>query len=389
MIWTPNEDRKLVAAVRKATSIDAAIVAAQLALPHKRITYPAVKSRLARMGESPLSRLLAHVDTSEDVAALRAKGRLAELEAKNRALVAALSAKDEELASFRLVAREGRPIEVPKKVAGKQRTGVPVAVFSDWHVEEVVTPESVNGLNEYNLEIADKCIDRCAEAYEWMLRDARFDCRTGVVALLGDLLSGYIHPELVENNALSPQDAMVWLLDRLERMLRRIVATTVLEKIIVVCVSGNHGRATEKIRVSTRESNSNEQVIYQTLARVLRDEPRLEFRIATSQWLELDVMGYRIAFTHGDSFNYGGGVGGVSIPIRRGIAREFAGRQVHQYVMGHFHTRQDFGDIQINGSMIGYSPYSQRIHAAPEPRQQSWFMVDASRGKCFSAPIWL
>jgi len=267
---------------------------------------------------------------------------------------------------------------------------MPLAIFSDWHVEEEVDPAKVNGLNVYNLDIADRCIDKLAEAYVAMIDDSpRFDCRTGVICLLGDLFSGHIHPELLETTALAPQQTMVWLIDRVERMLRKIAATTHLERIVVACVSGNHGRATEKIRVSTREANSNEQVIYQTLARLLRDEPRFEFRIALGQWLELDVMSYQIAATHGDSFQYGGGVGGMSIPIRRGIARQFQGRDFHQYLMGHFHQRQDFGDIQLNGSMIGYGSYSQWLHARPEPRQQAWFMIDSERGKSLSTSLWM
>ena len=321
----------------------------------------------------------------------RMRAKLSAMEARAKKLVAELSAKDEELASYKLIARGPILIEPPKKVGGTQRIGVPVMMCSDWHVEEPVYPLTVNGLNEYNLDIAEQCIDKMAEAFAAMLLDSpRFDCRTAIVALIGDLISGYIHEELVEANFLSPQEAMIWLLDRLEKMLRKILALCPnLDKIIVTCNSGNHGRATIKQRVSTRESNSLEMVVYQSLARMFKDEPRLQFVFAHGEWIELDVMGFTMAFTHGDSFQSGGGVGGISIPIRRGIARQFTGRKIHQVCMGHFHQRQDFGDIQVNGSMIGYGPYSQRIHAAPEPRQQSWFMIDSSRGKSLSAPIWL
>lgn len=319
----------------------------------------------------------------------RFKEKVSILEGRTKRLIAELAAKEDELRDYKMLWRPPQPIEEPKRVGATQRCGVPLMVLSDWHVEEPVDPAKVNGLNEYNLAIADGCIAKIPDAFEWLLRDARYDCRTAIIALLGDLISGFIHPELIENNELSPQDTMVWLLDRLERMFRKILALTTLEKIIVPCTSGNHGRATEKQRVSTRESNSNEQVVYQTLARVLRDEPRIEFNIAQGQWVELDVMGFGIACTHGDSFQYGGGVGGMSIPIRRGIAREFAGRRFHQYLMGHFHQRQDFGDVQINGSLIGYSPYSQRIHAAPEKRQQSFFMIDSKHGKSITAPVWV
>jgi hypothetical protein len=200
-------------------------------------------------------------------------------------------------------------------------------------------------------------------------------------------MSGYIHDELVESNALSPTETVVWLQERIERMLRSIAATTSLERIIVPCNSGNHGRTTDKIRVSTREGNSYEWLLYQTLAKRLSDDPRFEFQIAEGEWLYLDVMGFQLAFTHGDSFRYGGGVGGVSIPLRKGVNEMRKHRPVHHVSLGHFHTRQDFGDISINGSMIGVSPYSIRIHAPPERRQQSWYLVDSEYGKCLSAPI--
>lgn len=327
---------------------------------------------------------------AEDVAAWRVRQQLEAIATRNKMLVEALASKEDELAAYKALDRAPKPIKKPKKVGRTQRVGVPVLLCSDWHVEEPVDPKKVNGLNEYNLDIAARCIEKLARAYADMISDSpRFDCRTGVVWLGGDLMSGAIHPELLEANELSPQEAQLWLLDRLERMLRTIAELTKLERIVVPCNSGNHGRATEKQRVSTREANSNEMVVYQTLARLFRSDSRFEFVIADGEWVELDVLGFTHAFTHGDSFNYGGGVGGISIPIRRGIARQFQGRKIHQVCMGHFHTRQDFGDIQINGSMIGYGPYSQRIHAAPEPRQQSWFMIDSERGKCLSAPIWL
>lgn len=313
-------------------------------------------------------------------------------EARSRAdgLLKDLAAAEDELALYKAISRPPRPIaKPPKREYSGRRCGVPVMLCSDWHVEEPVDPAKVGGLNEYSLDIAAKCIDKLGHAYADMLEDLpRFECREGVIWLGGDLLSGYIHPELLEGNALSPLETIDWLTDKIEAMLRTVLARTSLERLIVPCNSGNHGRTTEKQRVSTREGNSYENALYRTLARIFKGEPRVEFAIAQGEWLELDVMGHTLAFTHGDSFNYGGGVGGLSIPIRRGIARQFQGRKIHQFCMGHFHSRQDFGDIQINGSLIGYGPYSQRIHAGYAPREQAWFMIDSERGKCLSAPIW-
>ncbi|HVJ27071.1 MAG TPA: hypothetical protein VM493_05985 [Vicinamibacterales bacterium] len=328
---------------------------------------------------TPAAELLAH----------RQRNRIAELEARTKRLLEELAKKDEELAAFKDISRPPRPIVAPRMTPDSvQRKGVAVMLCSDWHVGEFVNPATVNGLNEYDPQIAARCIDRLADGFVERLRDSGYDCRTAVIALMGDLMTGYLHDELVESNALSPVGEQVFLLDHLELMLRKILALTELE-LVVPCLSGNHGRMTEKQRVSTREENSHEQVVYQTLKRLFRDEPRIEFQIAAGEWLELDVMGFTHCFTHGDSFRSNGGVGGISIPIQRGVTRQFQGRDIHQVCMGHFHQRKDFGNIQVNGSLIGYSAYSMHIHAAPERRQQHWFMVDSEKGKDLTAPIWL
>lgn len=328
----------------------------------------------------------------EDISEHRERSELAALRAAKKRLVQELDDAREQMSALKALraARPPLPIVERKIVGATQRQGVPVMLCSDWHVEEPVDPRTVNGLNEYTLDIADACITRMAEAFEWMLRDPRYDCRAGVVWLGGDLYSGHIHEELVESCFLSPTQAVLWLQDRIERMLRTIAATCPqLERIIVPCTDGNHGRLTHKTRISTRTKNSLEWLLYQTLAARLADDPRFEFDIADGEWVFVDLYERTYAFTHGDSFRYGGGVGGISIPLRRGINEMRKYRRIDHVSLGHFHQRSDFGDITVNGSMIGLGPYSMHLHASPEPRQQSWFLVDSKRGKSISAPIWL
>lgn len=323
----------------------------------------------------------------------RLRGRVKELSALRNALLGQLTDRDDQISILTRLAkaRPLAPVKAPNRAGRnpKQRVGCPVMLCSDWHVEEPVDPATVNGCNEYNLKIANACIDRLPEAFNWLMRDKRFDCRTGIVWLGGDLISGYIHAELEENNFLSPVKATLWLLPRIERMLRIILADSGLESLIVPCNDGNHGRLTHKIRVSTRTANSIEWLLYQTLAARMADEPRIRFQVAAGEWNYLDVFDRTLAFTHGDSFRYQGGVGGLTIPLRRGMNEIRKYRKVDYVSMGHFHQRMDLGDICVNGSMIGPTPYSVRIHAQPEQRQQSWFMLDSTRGKALSAPVWL
>jgi hypothetical protein len=330
--------------------------------------------------------------TADELRILRLERQNEELDEARKRLLRDIADKQEQIEILKELraAKPLGPIVAPKKVGGMQRNGVPVMLCSDWHVEEEVDPRTINGLNKYDLDIADACITRMAEAYEWFLRDSRFDCRAGVVWLGGDLISGYIHEELVEGNLLSPVEGVLWLQERIERMLRTIAATCPdLERIIVPCNDGNHGRLTNKIRVSTRTANSIEWLMYKSLAAKMADDPRFEFDVADGEWTFVEVFGKTLGFTHGDSFAYGGGVGGISIPIRRGIDRQFQHRTVDYFNLGHFHQRNDFGAITVNGSMIGFNAYAQRLHAKPEPRQQTWFLIDSEHGKSFTAPVWL
>ena len=77
-----------------------------------------------------------------------------------------------------------------------------VALFSDAHIEETVTPESVNFLNEYNLEIAERRIENYFRNLAACL--AQDDVNELIFASLGDTISGYIHQELEQTNQLSP-----------------------------------------------------------------------------------------------------------------------------------------------------------------------------------------
>ena len=103
----------------------------------------------------------------------------------------------------------------------------------------------------------------------------------------------------------------------------------------------------------------------------------------------MKVFETALGFFHGDSVRYQGGVGGLGVPMNK------AAHALRQYTpfdvlnFGHFHTRLDLPSLTGNGSMIGTTPYGLHIKATPEPRQQSFYIVDSTRGKCISAPIWL
>lgn len=323
----------------------------------------------------------------------RDASELNQLRAAKKMLLEELRSRDTQIQNL-LELRKSRPLPpvvAPNKVGGHQRNGVPVMVLSDLHVEERVDPEKVNHINKYDLDIADACLTSAFDSFMWLHDDPRWDIRTVVVAIIGDTFSGHIHEELIEGNFLSPIKATVWLQERIVRELRRIPgACPNVERIIVVMKDGNHGRNTHKIRCATRTDNSLEWLMFHTIAARMSDDQRFDFHVEEGVFTYLDIYNTSLCFLHGDIFRSMGGVGGITIPLRKGFnERKKYPQRMHHMIMGHFHQRLDIGEIIVNGSMIGPTAYSLANNFAPEGRQQTWFMVDSERGKATSNPIWL
>jgi hypothetical protein len=266
----------------------------------------------------------------------------------------------------------------------------PVFVCSDWHVEETVRAETVNGLNSYDLPTAEKRIRRLAKAMQWMVDHHRksFEIRELVVGLLGDLMTGYIHEELVEGNSLSPVETLLWLQDKIsECIVRGLLELPGIERITFVCCNGNHGRTTPKMRVASRAANSYEWLLYHQLRRTHGSHARQEWHVADGELTYMKIHGVQMRATHGDGATYHGGTGGVTIPLNKAIARWDQGKYADITILGHFHSLHYLPRFCLNGSLIGTSAYGLRFgHEAPA---QASFLIDSKRGPCLNTTLWV
>ena len=274
----------------------------------------------------------------------------------------------------------------PEKPKKAEATALWVA--SDWHMGEVVEPEKVNGLNEHNATIA-------AERGEMFFKNALrlteisskdVGIRRVVLAAIGDFIGGYIHPELMESNELSPIEELMLFRDVFNSGLRYALKNSDLE-FSVVCKYGNHGRTTEKSRISTGAENSYEYLIYNILADDFKDEKRVKFVVEKGDITYLPVYGQTVRFMHGDNVQYGGGIGGIHIPLRKAISQLDKARHADLTVLGHFHQLEHSKAYIVNGSNIGYGPYSLRVKADFERPQQAFALIDSEWGKTITAPI--
>jgi hypothetical protein len=274
-----------------------------------------------------------------------------------------------------------------KKEKGDEAAAV--LVVSDWHVEETVDPKTVSGLNSFNLEVADRRIEKLTQSALRLTDIERngTDIPVLVLALLGDLMTGYIHEELREENSLSPTQTLLWLRERVSRMIRTIREKGQFREIIIPCNFGNHGRTTVKPRHSTAYKNSYEWLLYRVLEQDFTDGVR--WLVGESYHTYLDVYGKTFRFHHGDSVRYQGGIGGLTIPLEKAIASWNKARVADLDIFGHWHTSQQNPKWISNGSLIGYNAYALSIKAGFELPQQTYFLFDKKRGRTGTWPVFL
>jgi hypothetical protein len=338
--------------------------------------------------------LVARATSYEAKEQLNAELKLAETRRRLSALESRYSVLEKEHLQLKkgigLLEEAGLPLI--HKISKKDPTGNTEAtaflMASDWHVEEIVDPTTVNDLNTYDPEIA-----RASAEQFWRVgvrlsqiigRDVRIN--TLVVALLGDFITNNIHEEFLETNAVPPMEAVRLAQDLIASGIQFILNNTKYD-LIIPCHSGNHGRITKYVHAAFEYGHSLEYLMYHSLATMFASEPRVQFRISTSYHSYLDLYGLRIRLHHGHATLYKGGVGGLYIPVNKAIAQWNRAIRADLDLFGHYHQMKDGGNFLSNGSLIGTNPYSIRIKADYEPPRQTFFVIDSKHGRTFTCPI--
>jgi len=278
--------------------------------------------------------------------------------------------------------------------ASKQPVGKRVAAVvpaTDWHVEEQVSAEATDGKNHFDLAEAERRIQRFYAGVLELIDYQNYQAKVAELwhPLLGDLMSGYIHEELMETNALSPTETVVFLQEMLIGGIDLILKKTRLPIFLPTCV-GNHGRTTPKKRIKTSYKNSYEWLMYRFLARYYEKRSRVRFMIGKGYHNIQTVMGRRVRFHHGDGLRYQGGVGGISIPVNKAVAQWDKVLPCDFDIFGHWHTFLPHYPKWIScGSLMGYSEYSVEIKAEFQHPTQTFIVIDQAYGLVDFRPIFL
>ena len=302
---------------------------------------------------------------------------------KQKALVRHLQS-DLEAAEKRseLLAEVGRLPRIEEWEADKRKTrkgeATAIVALSDWHVGEVIKPETVDGKNEFSPEVASRRIERVfSKIPEYVERYVPMASEI-VLWLGGDFITGYIHEELEESNSMSPSEECLFFIDHLSTGLAHILKNS-RQSIRVVTSWGNHGRTTKKKRCSTAAKNSFEWMTYRVLEKQWSNVRRVQWQIGEGYHSWIELHGRNVRLHHGDSINYWGGVGGITIPVNKAVSQWNKQRWSSLDVFGHFHQLIDGGNWICNGSLIGYGPFSLQIKAGYEEPMQAFLVVDKNK----------
>lgn len=281
----------------------------------------------------------------------------------------------------------------PKRIAilptlSEKREATAVLQASDWHVEEVVNPSTVQGLNKYNPEIAKK---RAHKFFQESLKAINHERSIHnvdnlVLHLGGDFIGGWIHPELMQTNAMSPIEASEYATELLYSGLGFLRDFGKFKTITAVCNRGNHGRNSVKMQFANEAATNYETFIYSALKKHVEG---VDFLVPDSDIAYLQIYDWMHRFFHGQQVKYNGGVGGITPSLNKKESAWDKTVYAHYNHMGHFHTYSHPNKrTTLNGSLKGFDAFAASLGFDYEPPTQALTIIDRDRGATTRKPIY-
>lgn len=270
--------------------------------------------------------------------------------------------------------------------------GVPMLFLSDLHWGEVVDPAQINGVNKFNVSIAQERLQRTIKTTMRLLHLLDHQKRYPgiVVALGGDMISGNIHDELMATNEINTMPTVLDLYEHLVSALKTLADE--YGKVFVPCVSGNHGRDTKKTWSKDRNATSFDWLLYQFLARHFAGDDRFSFYVPAGSDALFRIHNTRFLLTHGDQFKAGDSIIGPLGPLTRGAQKKQARNQAVDQefdvmMCGHWHQLIFLSYLLVNGSLKGYDEYAAQGNFRFEPPQQALITVHPDYGINWRMPV--
>lgn len=253
-----------------------------------------------------------------------------------------------------------------------------ILLLSDLHYGETVVGKHINNINNYDCDIAKK---RLVKLFTENLKICKYTGSNKLyIFMLGDILSGIIHEELLENSEKTITELIVDLFSFFSKLL--LEYSKEFDFINISCVVGNHGRLGD-VKFKNKAQTNFEYIFYKFLEDKFINDKKIKINVSESPVMICDVDKLRCKIEHGDNYRTGGNF--LNLPLMA-ISRDSikektmltkANLPYDITFMGHYHTPAISWGLDntinvINPSIIGGNEYSvNKLHSAFRPSQFS------------------
>lgn len=280
-------------------------------------------------------------------------------------------------------------LDVPRSKDDLENQAVPFIQWSDWHVGKTIKSSVMNNLNEYNPEIARSralaLFDNTLKMVD--LHRKQNKITQGVVHLAGDSIEGHLREHSLRENSMTPIEEVTFAAELEITGLEALASSGFFKTLFVLMSRGNHPRLTKKMDSDDYRMNY-ETLVHHMVVKHFRDSKVLKFVMPESDLGYFDIMGKTIRFFHGHQVQYGGGIGGLTIPLRKAIMNWDMTQHADYNMLGHFHqSYKPLENCMMNGSLCGYDWYAQSIVKAAfqKPLQSMELLVDGRGFRMFTS----
>jgi len=262
--------------------------------------------------------------------------------------------------------------------------------LSDFHAEETIDPEEMEGYANFNWDIfrarAWRSVTKTVELVD-LLRHGQ-EIRELSVFLLGDMVTGDIHADAERTASMPLPIAIVELADVIAQMVNYLSAHFEVVKVVGVC--GNHGRKDFKPVSKQKVDRNWDSSVYHIARKITRENSRIEWLLPRSPAVVVGVLGADLLLKHGD------GIKAQGVTPYYGLVRDTSRevikrRKVQDFdyvIQGHLHH---WGLVEGNRilcpSLIGPNQFSYDLLHSTYPPEQLLLFTTEHKGLISQHPI--
>lgn len=284
---------------------------------------------------------------------------------------------------------------VPERKKTAEHVESLVVHLSDEHADQVIEPHRVGGLECYNLKVAlaraEKFVDGVISLSQRTLLNYKFP-ELWILAY-GDHVSGEIHDSTSHSEFRNVFDNAIAVGQMHALMIRDLAPY--FDSVKILYLPGNHGRRTPKKDYRGPKDNWD-YLVGRTAEMLCVDIDNVEFLLPDSGSYTFEINGWNFCAFHGDDIKSWNSIPhyGIERKTRRLSAVHSAqGRQIHYFVMGHFHSRSTTehpaGEVLMNGTWCATDEYAYEALGLVTRPSQLLHGVCKTYGVSFRFPIYL